>query len=176
MPRNMRTDCKNKLMETLSSGKRYKFPDLLSAAFSGETPTDKDEIWLRQFLSQQCKAGNIQHEGREYFMEKAPKKRERKKKVAETAVEKAIVEEAITEPALSPSGNHLFHELTQAIDAFYDALEKAYDLQHNPALYSGLSPEKMEYTLESVRLVGDLYEFLGMDEDEEDDDDDIPFR
>ena len=194
MERISRVKEREKLMEMLGTGKRYAFQDILKELFAEEDRTDKNTIWLRQCLTTQCKAGKIQHEGREYFLEGVTQKKRGRKKgsaaakavveeapvVEEAAVEEspvveeaeeeitvedAAAEEAVEEAPASDSG--LYGELVDTINALYAGVEKADTLLHNSALYAGLSVEEMDYVLGSVMLIGELCDTLYDDEEDE---------
>ena len=183
MQRISREKEREKLMEMLGTGKRFVFQDILKELFAEEDRTEKNTIWLRQCLTTQCKAGKIQHEGREYYLESAPQKKRGRKKasaVAEAVVEAAPVVAPVVEEVQEPEiveeeapaapaapANPLYVELENIINTVYASIEKADELLHNSTLYAGLSEEEMDYVLGSVLLIGDLCEALYDGEEEE---------
>ncbi len=195
MARNQRENERGKLFAALESGKRYTFKDLLEIIFDEEERTETNKIWLRQCLTNQTKAGKIQHEGREYFLPKATKKRGRKKAAEQVApvvvdvpvvaVEEPVEPEKEEIPDAAPiaametteefdetadaahEDHNLVKELSKAIDWIYASVEKSYDLLHDTALYEGLTEEEMDYVLGSVQMINDLSEILYDDTDAE---------
>ena len=170
MPRNIRSEEHEKLSAALSTGKRYKFQDLLSEIFAEEDKTDRNIAWLRQFLTNQCKAGKIKHEGREYFIEIEKKQRRRKKKSNEAETVSSAAKEKMTEETPSTSNdasavmeneykeetedvNPIFKEFNDTLCIFCVALEKMYKILHTPSLYSGISRDDLELLLNNVQVV-----------------------
>ena len=76
-----------------------------------------------------------------------------------------------TEGPLKLSDNERVNDLHEVMLTIYTCVMTAYQMLHDPELYSGISREDLEMVLSTVPVVDDLCDCLEIFPDDDDDDD-----